>query len=116
MFDELARTGPSVHSGEHARIRGRVHNPIAGRKPIDIAGGPSVGVENADSEPLEPFPVRFAARPDEIVETEDLMPGSGLRQGAGDRASREAANPGNQDFQLSGCLGVTLDFRRMASS
>lgn len=97
VFDELARAGFAVDAGEDAGVGGGVDDPVHGWQGLEIARGAEIGVDNFDPEFFEFGAIGFAAGTDEVVETVELVAGTGGDESPGERAADEAADAGDEN-------------------
>ena len=102
VFDQLARAGFSVHSGEHAGIRGGINHGVDGRNRLKVAGGADVSVEDVDAKRFEFGSIRLAAGSDEIIDPDDLQIGTMRQERLGQRAADETANSCYEDAHAIG--------------
>src|SRR5262249_2375544 len=86
----------------HARVRGRVNDPVGIVQGVHVAGAADVAVPHEDARALERWPGVLAAAPAEIVDAGD--PRGALEAGAqGHRqlAADKATDAGNDDVHLA---------------
>src|ERR1700730_1493098 len=95
MLDHLAAARCAINTGEDARVRCCVDDPIGPWQSIDVAGSAKVRVMQLDMKIVQREPVHLAAAPDEVIATEDFCSFEALTNGKSQRAAGESANTGD---------------------
>ncbi|OQC22984.1 MAG: hypothetical protein BWX68_02975 [Verrucomicrobia bacterium ADurb.Bin063] len=97
MLEQLAAAGPAVHTGQHARIGGRLDNPVAAGQGFEVAGDADIAMKQPDAQPAQRPAVGLAAGAREVVQAEDLPVRPPFPQPAGERAAHKTANAGEEN-------------------
>ena len=72
VLDQLPAARLVPHAGQHARIRGRVDDPVHRRQRFQVTGIADVAVHEPDAPCPPTLPVQLAAGPAEVVEADEI--------------------------------------------
>src|SRR5689334_24966801 len=106
VFEKMERAGEivlgklpcaraSVHSGQHARVRGRIDHPIAAGQRIQIAAQTQVAMKKAYASGHGGGPVEFTSRAQQIVDAVYFNVLEELRKNMREPSAGEPAHAGN---------------------
>jgi hypothetical protein len=98
VLDQLPAAGRSIDAREHARICGRVDDPIDLPDSFQIARATEIAVAKLDPSFPERFEIERAPSPSKIVESDNLAVRHVIEKPVGEGGPDETADSGDEDF------------------
>lgn len=101
MLHELPTAGFTINTSQHARVGGGIDHKIDRGKGFEVALTTKVAVEELDATLFEVGTIGFTAGANEIIEPEDLQIRLAVLEIAGQGATYESANAGDENFHCA---------------
>src|SRR5262245_7040841 len=101
MLEEPAATTHPREAGQNTGIGCCVDHPIAAGQTSDVAGRPKVPMNEFHTQPLNPHPIRFRPRTQQIVHAYQADAFEPFEQAFSKDASHEATYSGNKNLHAT---------------
>ena len=111
MLEELATARAAIYAGQHARICGRVDDPVDFANRLEVAGATKIGVSNDDTTFTKQLDIKWAARAAEIIEGDYLTARDVIEQPVSERAADKTASARDENLhrRKTGFISIRLN-------